>query len=124
MIPPRMRTTLLLLFSVWFPTSAFAGLFGPANQSECLIERLSGADNDTVAGEIVNKCAREFGIGAPIERKDGFFASFHSGSDCTLAKARNTRSQFAARVIQANCYAVYEPARFDPDSAVLVEPRK
>ena len=44
-----------------------------------------------------------------IEKRSGLFATFHSGRECTLAKANDTPSEFAAQVIQAICYLVYEP---------------
>ena len=112
----------IVLFSVFVSANAFAGVFGPSNLQECLLDNLPGAGNDAVAGEIASKCSREYGVNGQIEKKHGFFAAYHSGSECTLAKARNTPSLFAARVIQANCYILYEP--FDPSTAVPVEPGK
>lgn len=112
----------IVLFSFFVSANAIGGVFGPSNLQECLLDNLPGAGNDAVAGEIANKCSREYGVNGRIERKHGFLAPYHSGSECTLAKARNTPSLFAARVIQINCYILYEP--FDPSTAVPVEPEK
>jgi hypothetical protein len=115
----------LMVAGLSVSAAASAGLFSAGNLQECLIDELYGASNDAIAGEILSKCARKYGESGPIEKKHGIFAAYHSGSECTLAKARETPSQLAARVLQANCYLVYEPSpEFDRNSAVLAEPRK
>jgi hypothetical protein len=115
----------LLIVGLSAPARVLAGLFSAGNLQECLIEELSGASNDAVAGEIMSKCIRQYGEIAPVDKKQGVFAAYHSGSECTMAKARGTPSQFAARIIQTSCYLVYEPpSDFDPDSAVRTEPGK
>ena len=98
------------------PFSAYAGLFGPDNVSECFLSRMPGAANDTVALEIAGQCSREFPGNVPVKKQTGIFAAFHSGSECTQKKAKDTLSPLASRIIQGHCYALYEPVypQFDP----------
>lgn len=88
---------------------AAAGLFSPDNLQECLIDRLSGARNDTVAQQLAGECLQRFGENGRIEKKTGMFAKYHSGRDCTVSEAKDTPSDFAAQVIEGNCYLLYEP---------------
>jgi hypothetical protein len=37
------------------------------------------------------------------------FAKYHSGRDCTVNEAKDTPSDFAAQVIEGNCYLLFEP---------------
>jgi hypothetical protein len=117
-----LRATSILLATLFAAGSAFGGVFGPSKLEECLLDKLPGAQNDTVAGEISSQCIKEYGDYARIEKKQGFFASYTSGRECTIAKARNTPSFLAARVIQYNCYRLYEP--FDPSTVIPDEPLK
>jgi len=112
------RTALGLMATLCLAGNASGGVFGPSNLRECLLDKLPGAKNDTVANEISRQCVKEYGPYAPAEKKQGFFARYTSGSECTIDKASNTASLLAARIIQANCYALYEP--FDPSTAVQV----
>lgn len=100
--------TLGICFSL-SSSGAAAGLFSPDNLQECLIGRLSGVKNDTVAQQLAAQCLQQFGEGGRIVQQTGMFAKHHSGRDCTLAEAKDTPSEFAARVIEANCYLLYEP---------------
>lgn len=89
---------------------AEAGLLSPDNLQECFISRLSGVRNDTVAQQVAAQCLQQFGEGGRIEKQTGWFAKYRSGQACTLAEAKDTPSEFAAQVIQANCYLLYEPS--------------
>ncbi|WP_322049782.1 hypothetical protein [Paraburkholderia bannensis] len=89
-------------------SGATAGLFSPENLQECLIDQLSGVNNDTVAQQLAARCLQRFGEGGRVVKQTGMFARYHSGRDCTLAEAKDTPSEFAAQVIEANCYLVYE----------------
>lgn len=99
----------LALASLLRSSIAAAGIFSPDNLQECLIDRLSGAKNDTVAQQLAAECLQRFGESGHIEKKTGMFAKYHSGRDCTVSEAKDTPSDFAARVIEGNCYLLYEP---------------
>lgn len=102
--------------------SACAGMFGSSNFAECVLSRMPGVANDTVALEISAKCSREFPADVSVEKQTGFLAAFSSGAECTVKKARDTVSTLGSRIIQAQCYRLYETA-FDPSSAVIVDPQ-
>ena len=91
------------------PLTTHAGLFGPDNVAECVLSRMPGAANDIVAMEIWSQCYKEFRGSTPAEKQRGIFASFNSGGECTLKKAKDTPSPWAANLIRAQCYVLYEP---------------
>lgn len=91
------------------PLTTHAGIFGPDNFSECVLSRMPGAANDIVAQEIVVQCTKEFPGNMPIKKQTGIFAAFDSGGECTLKKAKDTPSAWAANLIRAYCYGLYEP---------------
>ena len=105
--------TTVISFTFLMPSDVRAGLLGPDNFQECVLDRMPGAANNSVAYEIAGECSRKFPADAPVKKQTGFFAAFHSGSECTLKKAKDTQSQLAARVIQAACYTLYEPPQLD-----------
>ncbi|RDU95254.1 hypothetical protein [Trinickia dinghuensis] len=107
----KLLRTGLALAIILRSSIASAGLFAPDNLQECLIDRLSGAKNDTVAHELAAECLQRFGENGRIEKRTGTLAKYHSGRDCTVRKAKDTPSDFAAQVIEANCYLLYEPVR-------------
>ena len=106
-----MKTAMLILsgFTIPAPMSAYAGLLGPDNFPECVLSLMPGAANNTVAYEISGACSRQFPGNAPAKKKTGFFASYNSGSECTLKKAKDTPSPWAANMIRMMCYSLYEP---------------
>lgn len=55
-------TRYFLIFSVIIviPTTSFAGLFGPSNFDECIIESMKGVTSDTAALAIATACRRKF----------------------------------------------------------------
>ena len=103
-----MKATAILVLALVGGGSAHAGIFGSANFAECVLSRMPGAANDVVALEISAKCGREFPAYAVVEKKIGFFAAFPSGADCTVKKARDTASAVGSRIIQTQCYRLYE----------------
>lgn len=105
----KLLRTGLALAVILRSSIASAGLFSPDNLQECLIDRLSGAKNDTVAHELAAECLQRFGENGRIEKETGMFAKYHSGRDCTVNEAKDTPSDFAAQVIEGNCYLLYEP---------------
>jgi hypothetical protein len=122
---PRLAIAALAFVSCFvFPNRAHAGLLGPGNHPECVLSRMPGAANDTIAYQIAAQCFREFPSNTPVKTKTGMFSAFNSGAECTLKKAKDTPSSLAARIIQAACFALYEPQTFvDPFAAGLV-PKK
>jgi len=113
---------ILALTLAGLPVGVYAGMFGPENFAECTLSRMPSAANDTIALEISRQCSREFPVNAPVEKKNGFLVAFRSGSECTLKKAKDTPSALASRVIQIQCYRLYEPA-VDPNDVIVLDPQ-
>ena len=110
------RTGIVLRSSI-----AAAGIFSPDNLQERLIGRLSGAKNDTVAQQSAAACLQRFGEHGHIEKKTGMFVKYHSGRDCTVKETKDTPSDFAARVIEANCYLLYWPGEGNRKTAMVID---
>jgi hypothetical protein len=107
-------------YALLMPLETQAGLLGPSNFFECVLSRMPGAANDTVGYEIVGRCSKEFPGNIPVKKQTGFLATFRSGSECTLKKAKDTQSQWAANMIRSACYALYEPESHTFNPALLV----
>ena len=84
------------------------GLLGRNNYSQCVLDRMPGTTADDAANEISAKCSKEFPLGAPIQKQTGFFAAYHSGSECTFKKIKDTSSPLAKQIIQYCCYSLYQ----------------
>lgn len=104
----EIAVTSVIGFALFAAPHARAGILGPNNMAECVLDRMPGVANDSVGLEIYAQCSREFPVNAPVEKRTGFFAAYHSGAECTLKKAKDTPSPLAARFIQGYCYMLYE----------------
>ena len=83
--------------------------FGPKNYWECILDEMPGTQNDVVARSLVIQCSESFPAQLPIEGKykvGGFF-SVPTKEDCLIEHAKDTPSQFAAKVIYSACYELY-----------------
>ena len=84
------------------------GLLRPNNYYQCILDRMPGTTADDAANAISAKCLKESPLGAPIQKQTGFFAAFHSGSECTFKKIKDTASPLAKQIIQYCCYSLYQ----------------
>jgi hypothetical protein len=91
------------------PLVAHAGLFGPSNYWECILDRLPGTQNDILASQIQMNCLKDFPDTGPVIGKDkvGGLISVPHADDCTMKYEKNTASFFAAQMIYAACHQVY-----------------
>ena len=96
-------TALLVLL---FPISAFAGLFGPSNYWECILEEMQGVKNDPAAIEIIRKCRNEFPITAEVKKKSPIIGIKTAG-ECVIEYAKDVSSPLGAKYIRAACYRLY-----------------
>lgn len=90
---------------------ATAGLLGPSNFWECVLEKMPGVQNDPVAYQIAADCNTRFPNPPEISGKDkvgGLFSVPHA-PECVIRYAKNTRSNFGAQLITAACYQLYWP---------------
>ncbi len=63
-----MNTSRVCIFLTWvaaWPCIAFAGLFGPSNFDECVLENMKGVGSDMAARAVVAACSRKFPSAAP-----------------------------------------------------------
>lgn len=63
-----MKKSLLFVLLV-VPTLAEAGLFGPSNYNECILDKMKGVNDDLAAALIARACAEEFAPPSPYGPK-------------------------------------------------------
>jgi len=93
---------MVLLLSI----SAFAGLFGPSNYWECILEEMPGVKNDIAAIEVIRKCRKEFPTTAKVKKKSPIIGIKTAG-ECVLEYAKDVSSPGGAKWIRAACYRLY-----------------
>ncbi len=100
----------ILAFVLALPTAAHADF------AECILEKVSGVQNDAAAGAAYQVCLSKFPGGLTSVKQGsgrGLFG-YDSGAECTLDRAGKTGSQRAATMINAACRKLYdEPNFFD-----------
>lgn len=85
-----------------------------ADFADCLFDNLPGIKSDVAAKQQIAACLKEYpGSYASIEKRSGWFVRYPDGRSCTIAKAKDTISPFAAASLQRACYVAYEPPKFD-----------
>lgn len=92
-------------------SQAIAGLLGPSNYFECILDKMPGAQNDPIAASVAQACWREFPNAPPIAPKDkvgGLFSVPHA-PDCLMRYAKDVRSNFGAQQIAIACNELYWP---------------
>ena len=108
----KLTATVVACFAALASFNAHAGildgLLRPNNYYQCILDRMPGTTADDSANEISAKCLKESPLGAPIQKQTGFFAAFHSGSECTFKKIKDTASPLAKQIIQYCCYSLYQ----------------
>lgn len=97
---------LTALVVLLLPISAFAGLFGPSNYWECILEEMPGVKNDPSAIEVIRKCRKEFPTTSEVEKKSPIIGIKTSG-ECVLEYAKDVSSPRGAKLIRAACYRLY-----------------
>ena len=90
----------MALLALLLPMSAFAGLFGPSNYWECILEEMSGVKNDPAAFEVVRKCRKEFPTTAEVEKKSPIIGIKTAG-ECVLKYGKDVSSPHGAKLIRA-----------------------
>jgi hypothetical protein len=101
-----MRITVAAMCLVTLSGTASAGLFGPDNYYECLLDRLPGTSNDATAQQIIAACQKEYRSTSVSEKKSGFFRP--TARECSIKNGKNTASNLAGRAIVMACNQLYE----------------
>lgn len=60
---------LLLMYLLFAPALAQAGIFGPSNYNECILDKINGSTSNLAAALIAQACAREFAPPNPYGAK-------------------------------------------------------
>ncbi|MCW5206571.1 hypothetical protein VU08_06550 [Desulfobulbus sp. F5] len=84
----------------------FKGWFGPSNFDECILDRMPGVKNDTVASETREICRKEFPNQREVKKKSAIIGIKNS-SECVLKYAKDETSPLSARLIKTSCYKLY-----------------
>lgn len=87
----------------------FAEPASAGNFATCLLDELPGTENDQAAYAVHQVCKDRYPAGLEgVERGSGRgFFGYESGAECTMDKARETRSRAAAFRIRAACNRLY-----------------
>lgn len=107
-----LRAAVAALFLI--PASAGATEF-----AHCLLKQLPGTENDPAARAVLQLCLQSNPGGfLSVEQGAGRgLFSFKSGGECTIEKAKGTRSNQAAHLIASACRKLYdEPARSEVEA--------
>ncbi|MDR6495621.1 hypothetical protein J2797_005545 [Paraburkholderia terricola] len=91
------------------PWPTYAGLLGPSNYWECILELAPGTSNDIVANDIELQCGKRFPDKSPLTGKDkvGGLFSVPTADKCVITHGKNTPSFLAARMILVACHELY-----------------
>lgn len=85
---------------------ARAGVWGPNNYLECLLDRLPGTANDAAAAQIMQSCRAEFPGTTTLAKRRGFFDP--SAQECVLKNGRSTGSNLAGKAIAYACNTLFQ----------------
>lgn len=98
----------MLLFLLLTSGPSFAGWFSPDNYWQCLLDKMSNVQTDTIADEVLAYCKdrHPFHERVFIEKKSPWFG-IKTASECSIKHGKNVNSELAARHIQAACYKLF-----------------
>lgn len=85
-----------------------------SNMDECLLSKLPGTNNDTVAWAAYSWCEDEHQSEKAKQGSGRGLFGYNSGAECTVDKAADTASKKARSFIHYSCDRLYdEPNPFD-----------
>ncbi|WP_277458507.1 MULTISPECIES: hypothetical protein [Methylococcus] len=97
----RIRPPLSLLLLLGSALAA-AGLTGPSNYWECILQGMEDVKNEPVAREIMKICLSDFADGLSVEEPlEG------TPAECILKHGENVSSALAAQQIHIACNVLY-----------------
>ena len=88
------------------PITASAGMFGPSNIYECILEEMPGAKNDRYATEVYIKCKNKFTDDEIPQKKKSLFG-VKTFSECVLKYGKDVSGERAVRLITISCDKLY-----------------
>lgn len=96
-------TIVLIFFS---PITTSSGVFGPSNYWECILDRMPGVKNDSVAIEVIRKCRKKFPNSLEVEKKSPLFGVKTAG-ECVLKYGKDISSPRGVKLVRIACYRLY-----------------
>lgn len=81
------------------------------NYVTCLLEKLPEVQNDVAAHSVGQLCIKEYPGGySAVEQGSGrgLFTEYSSGAECTIDKAKESRSYRASVMIATACHHLYD----------------
>ncbi|HBT86911.1 MAG TPA: hypothetical protein DEB50_00065 [Desulfobacter sp.] len=104
-----MKNIKYLVFFLIFlmPFNAFAGMFGPSNFWECILDEMPGVKNDAVANATMMKCRKKFPNTAYPQKKSSSLFGPKTANECIIKYAKDVSSPRGAELIRAACYRLY-----------------
>ncbi len=84
-----------------------AGIFGPSNYWECVLENISGTQSDNAARAIIRNCNEKFSGDESIEKKSNWFGPSNR-DECIIEYGKNVSGKFSSRLLIAACNRLYD----------------
>ncbi len=96
------------------------------NYATCIIDKMPGVANDVAVGSVLKLCRGEHpgGLDAVTPGSGRGLFGYGSGDECTLKKAKDTRSQRAALIIGNACRRLYDKVRYYTDEELGILPER
>ncbi|HEY8942496.1 MAG TPA: hypothetical protein VIM59_20050, partial [Cellvibrio sp.] len=91
----------------------------------CLLENLPNLQNDVAAHSVIQVCMNKYPggyLGVEKGTGRGFFAQYSSGAECTIDKAKDTRSNSAAGMIGFACRYLYDEPAISSEPSNSIKP--
>jgi len=82
-----------------------AGIFGTSNQSECMLDKLPGTENNIAARVIIRYCRDNYSDQF-VKEKSPFFG-VKTEAECIIEYSKETSSRIAANWIRGACQKLY-----------------
>jgi hypothetical protein len=90
---------------IFWPMSAYSGVFGPSNFWECILKEMPGVKNEVYARVVIKKCKNDYPNKYVF--KESTLFGVRSFEDCVLKYAKDTINVFGSRAIGKACHELY-----------------
>jgi hypothetical protein len=98
--------TVAIVLGCFLSLRATAGLFGPSNYWECILEHGRGVKNDFAAYAVIRKCRKDFPDSPDPERKPSFFGP-KTVDDCIVEYGKDVIGEVGEDLINRACKQRY-----------------
>lgn len=102
----KLFISIVIFLVVLFPVNASAGLWGPSNFWECVLEEMPGVKNDETARSVLRKCRKDFPGTYNVKRKKPVFG-VKTNNECMIKYGKDVTSPVGIKAITGACYRLY-----------------